>query len=65
MVAACRPFRSAAHVRRGLLFLPLILAMGCTTGLGPKALRSERPSYNEQIVRSGDEQMLLNLVRLR
>jgi hypothetical protein len=41
------------------------LVGGCTTGLGPKAVRSERPSYNQQIVRSGDEQMLLNLVRIR
>src|SRR5258706_3432452 len=44
------------------LFLVL---SGCTTGFGPKAVRSERPDYNQQIVRSGDEQMLLNLVRLR
>jgi hypothetical protein len=38
---------------------------GCTTGLGPRAVRTERPSYNQAIARSGDEQMLLNLVRLR
>jgi len=43
----------------------LLLLVGCTTGLGPKAVRTERPDYNQQIVRSGDEQMLLNLVRLR
>jgi hypothetical protein len=43
----------------------VLLLGGCTTGLGPKAVRSERPDYNQQIVRSGDEQMLLNLVRLR
>jgi hypothetical protein len=49
-------------VAAGLLALVL---GGCTTGLGPRAVRSERPSYNQQIVRSGDEQMLLNLVRLR
>jgi hypothetical protein len=41
------------------------LASGCATGLGPKALRSERPDYNQQIVRSADGEMLLNLVRLR
>jgi len=45
--------------------LLVLLVSGCTTGLGPKALRSERPDYNQQIARSGDEQMLLNLVRLR
>lgn len=43
----------------------LLLLNGCATGLGPKALRSERPDYNQQIVRSSDEQMLLNLVRIR
>src|SRR5215831_1450017 len=42
-----------------------LLACGCTTGLGPHAVRSERPDYNQQIVRSADAEMLLNLVRLR
>src|SRR5262247_3601455 len=43
----------------------LVLASGCATGLGPKAVRSERPDYNRQIVRSNDAELLLNLVRLR
>ena len=43
----------------------LVLAGGCATGLGPKAVRSERPDYNRQIVRSNDAELLLNLVRLR
>src|SRR5262249_951661 len=43
----------------------LALAGGCATGLGPKAVRSERPDYNRQIVRSNDAELLLNLVRLR
>ncbi|MEO8605623.1 MAG: hypothetical protein ABI629_23850 [bacterium] len=42
-----------------------LLASGCTTGLGPNAVRGERPDYNRQIQRSGDAEMLLNLVRLR
>jgi hypothetical protein len=42
-----------------------MLASGCATGLGPKAVRSERPDYNRQIVRSNDAELLLNLVRLR
>jgi hypothetical protein len=46
----------------GLLAL---LAAACTTGLGPRAVRTERPDYNQQIVRSADREMLLNLVRLR
>ena len=41
------------------------IASGCATGFGPQAVRSERPDYNQQIVRSGDAEMLLNLVRLR
>jgi hypothetical protein len=42
-----------------------LFACGCTTGLGPKALRGERPDWNQQIVRSSDSEMLLNVVRLR
>jgi hypothetical protein len=42
-----------------------VLATACATGLGPKALRGERPDYNEQIVRSADAELLLNVVRLR
>jgi hypothetical protein len=42
-----------------------LIASGCATGFGPQAVRSERPDYNQQIVRSGDAEMLLNLVRLR
>ena len=50
---------------RGSLGLLALLVGGCTTGLGPRALRSERPDYNQQIARSSDSEMLLNLVRLR
>jgi hypothetical protein len=42
-----------------------MVASGCATGLAPRALRSERPDYNQQILRSTSEEMLLNLVRLR
>jgi hypothetical protein len=42
-----------------------VLSSGCTTGLGPWALRTDRPDYNQQIVRSADSEMLLNIVRLR
>jgi hypothetical protein len=45
--------------------LVALLASGCATGLGPRAVRSERPDYNQQIVRSVDAELLLNLVRLR
>src|SRR5215510_22694 len=39
----------------------LVLGGGCATGLGPQAVRSERPDYNRQIVRSNDAELLLNL----
>ena len=45
--------------------LCVLLGTGCATGLGPAAVRGERPDYNRQIVRSADAEMLLNLVRLR
>src|SRR5215475_2520854 len=48
-----------------MLLLLGLLTSGCATGLGPKAVRSERPDYNKQIVRSADAEMLLNVVRLR
>src|SRR5262245_56982700 len=54
--------------RRRHLSMPgvlLVLASGCATGFGPKAVRSERPDYNRQIIRSNDAELLLNLVRLR
>ena len=62
--ACCRLRPSRQWKALASLGLTALLA-GCATGLGPKAIHSERPSYNEQIVRSGDEQMLLNLVRIR
>jgi hypothetical protein len=49
-------------VARGVLF---VLASGCATGLGPRAVRSERPDYNREIARSNDAELLLNVVRLR
>src|SRR5262249_51320303 len=47
------------------LLLLGLLTSGCATGLGPKAVRGERPDYNKQIVRSADAEKLLNVVRLR
>ena len=60
------PARSVVRlsVPASLTLLALVLG-GCATGVGPRAVRSERPDYNQEIVRSGDEQLLLNLVRLR
>jgi hypothetical protein len=57
--------RCSARSFRALLGVVALIASSCATGLGPQAVRSERPDYNQQIVRSGDAEMLLNLVRLR
>src|SRR5262245_27946454 len=45
--------------------LLVLVASGCTTGFGPRAIRGERPDYNRQIARSADAELLLNIVRLR
>lgn len=50
-----------------LVSLGLLLALmlqGCTS-MGPGSLRAGRAEYNQAIQRSNDEQMLLNLVRLK
>lgn len=47
----------------GLVFA--LVAGGCVHGLGPKAIRQEHSDYNRQVVASANEQILLNLVRLR
>ena len=44
-----------APTRRRRLSVPdvlLVLASGCATGFGPKAVRSERSYYDRQIIRS-------------
>lgn len=52
---------------RSVLPLCCLLALlpGCASNFGPLNLRAERPNYNREIIQSQDEQMLLNLVRLR
>ena len=47
-----------------LLFF-LILLPGCQSAFGPSALTNTHPAYNQAIVTSLDQQMLLNLVRLK
>ena len=41
------------------------LLSGCQSYFGPSALEATHPSYNEAIVNSLSQQMLLNLVRLK
>ena len=41
--------RHAGETRTPLIpGLLALLASGCATGLGPRAVRSERPDYNQQ-----------------
>lgn len=47
----------------GTLLCVLLLA-GCNT-VGPRAVRTARGAYNEAIIQTWNEQLLLNLVRLR
>jgi hypothetical protein len=44
--------------------LAMLVTEGCTT-LGPRVLKGERINYNLALQSSADEQMLLNLVRLK
>jgi len=48
-----------------LLVSAALLLQACASNIGPSSVRRERPNYNREIVQSHDEQMLLNLVRLR
>jgi hypothetical protein len=48
-----------------LLLLTALLASGCAAHLGPRTVPVDHFSYNQAITRSWDEQLLLNLVRLR
>ncbi len=45
-------------------FLVIFLLSGCS-GLGPSTLKGNRYGYNTTIQRSNDQQLLLNLVRLK
>ena len=47
-----------------MVVLSSVVAAGCTT-LGPHALDQTRLYYNEVIKRTTEEQLLLNIVRLR
>ena len=55
-----------ARERSALIAAPLvgIALSGCTT-LGPYALDETRLRYNEVVKRTTEEQLLLNIVRLR
>lgn len=56
------PIRPRVLGFRGLLMAACLAASGC---LGPTAVRSTRMRYNEVVRTTNDEQLLMNLVRLR
>lgn len=47
------------------LFLCTLFLNGCQSAFGPSALQNTHPAYNQAIAQALNEQMLLNLVRLR
>jgi len=59
-----RYFSSNISLLLCLIVLFLLSFMGCAN-LGPTTLKSERSNYNLAIQRTNDEQLLLNLVRLK
>lgn len=46
-------------------FLALLLLTACAPQIGPRTVRAARYDYGEALVQSWNEQLLLNLVRLR
>lgn len=54
---------NAAVLGWGVLLLPWMMA--ACSGLGPSTIRGDRANYNTAIQRSNDQQLLLNLVRLK
>jgi hypothetical protein len=47
------------------ILLSAIILSGCSSYFGPNALKQTHPAYNNAITNSIDQEMLLNLVRLR
>lgn len=57
--------RTSSSFARLLAVLAVLQLAGCATKFGPRTIPGARFDYNETIVRSGDQDLLLNLVRLR
>ena len=49
----------------GAALLVVLGLTGCATKMGSRAIRPDRANYNQSIADSGNEQVLLNLVRCR
>ena len=53
------------RIRSGLLILAAALGLSGCASVGPTALDDTRLQYNEIIKRTTEQQLLLNIVRLR
>lgn len=59
-----KSFYSKVTVLSGIGFLMIFLLSACAE-LGPATLKGERNNYNIAVQRTNDEQLLLNLIRLK
>ncbi|MCA3254396.1 MAG: hypothetical protein INF91_02125 [Alphaproteobacteria bacterium] len=50
---------------RAFLLVPVILALAGCTYAGPDSVRATRPAYNLALQQTNDQELLLNLVRIR
>ena len=58
--------KSKKPTYRNILLLSLCFLLdGCLSAYGPRSIENVHPAYNQSIVNTVDEQMLLNLVRLK
>jgi len=62
MIQVATPQRTFAAMP--VMALMLLVLGGCQA-LGPRAIEASRTDYNTAILETDDEQLLLNLVRLR
>jgi hypothetical protein len=61
---AWQPAATRARLPRVLILLLLCSVVGCTV-VGPGSIRSGRLAYNEAVQVTSDQELLLNIVRLR
>ena len=60
-----RMFRTKTGIASAAALCSAILLSACVTRLGPRTIPAARFDYNERIAQSQNDQLLLNLVRLR
>ncbi len=60
-----RMLRTKTGIASSVALCSAILLGACATRLGPRTIPAARFDYNERIARSQNDQLLLNLVRLR